>query len=320
MEKILITGANGFVGRVACEEFSARGFSVVAAVRTEALESRPDAKVISVGSIDAKTDWTSALTGCSTVLHLAGRAHILNEDSTNALEKFRATNVDGSIQLARSAAEHGVRRFVFVSSIGVHGQYRGLPFNERDTPQPFDAYAISKLEAEIALRDLAAETGLEIVIVRPPLVYGPGCPGNFRRLLKLIDSGMPLPFGSIKCKRSFVSVWNLVDFLIRCVSHPEAGGETFLVSDLSDVTLPELIRMLAAGMKRRALLLPVNEKLLSVAARALGKDKVYEKLCGPLNVNSAHAAGMLGWTPPVSLVDGLYRTGAAYVSGATLGA
>jgi UDP-glucose 4-epimerase len=316
MKKILVTGANGFVGKVVCAELAVRGFEVVAAVRAApagaATHANPALLTVSVGNIDGKTDWTEALSGCCAVIHLAARAHILNDTVADPLAAFRETNVEGSLQLARSAARAGVQRFVFVSSVGVNGNQNSRPFSETDSPVPAEPYAVSKLEAELALREEAARSGMELVIVRPPLVYGPECPGNFLRLLKLLSTAVPLPFGALHNRRSFVGVWNLADFLATCAIHENAAGNVFLVSDMADVTLPELLQGLAHGMGEKASLFSVSPALLRALARVLGKAGLFDKLCGNLTVNAAHARTTLGWTPPVALAEGLRRTGNWY--------
>lgn len=267
---------------------------------------------VSVGNIDGETDWTAALSGCSSLIHLAARAHVLNDTVADPLAAFRATNVAGSVQLARCAARSGVKRFVFVSSVGVNGNTNSRPFLESDPPSPVEAYAVSKLEAEQALIEEAAVTGMELVVVRPPLVYGPECPGNFLRLLKLLSSGVPLPFGSMRNKRSFVGVWNLSDFLATCVVSKQAAGEVFLISDMEDVTLPDLLRGLAEGMGKKAPIFSVSPALLRALASMAGKATLFEKLCGNLTVDAGHAHAALGWRPPISLDEGLRRTGSWY--------
>jgi len=316
MEKILVTGANGFVGKAVCAELIARGLRVAAAVRNAAATSMPDmhplVELVEVGNIDCRTDWAHALTGCSGVIHLAARAHVLNDTTIDPLAAFRETNVAGTVQLARCAARAGVKRFVFVSSVGVNGNSNTRPFVESDVPSPVEPYAVSKLEAEQILAEEAGANGMELVIVRPPLVYGPECPGNFRRLLKLLGSGMPLPFAAIQGKRSFVSVWNLADFLATCVVDERAHGDIFLVSDMEDVTLPDLLRGLASGMGTRAPLFSLSPVLLRTLANVAGNSALFEKLCGSLTVDANHARMALGWKPPVSLEEGLRRTGKWY--------
>jgi nucleoside-diphosphate-sugar epimerase len=318
MEKVLVTGANGFVGKAVCTDLTARGMRVVAAVRNESatieIPTGPAREIVSVGNIDAGTDWTNALSGCSSVIHLAARAHVLNDTIADPSVAFRSTNVGGSLQLARSAARAGVRRFVFVSSIGVNGNVNARPFTESDAPAPAEAYAVSKLEAEQVLLEETKGNGMELVIVRPPLVYGPECPGNFLRLLKLLSSGIPLPFGAISNKRSFVSVWNLADVLATCVLSRQAAGELFLVSDMEDVTLPELLRGLAVGMEKDASLFSLSPSLLGLIAGVTGQRAMLEKLCGNLTVDASRVRTVLNWHPPVPLAEGLRRTGSWYAA------
>lgn len=312
MHKILVTGANGFVGKVVCEKLSSRGFDVVAAIRdpsgSNGVASNGAIHAVAVGNIDEKTDWMAVLNGCSSVIHLAARAHVLSDTTADPLAAFRETNVDGALQLARSAMLAGVRRFVFVSSVGVNGQRSSAPFTETDTPQPAEPYAVSKLEAELALRKITSGSSMQLVIVRPPLVYGPECPGNFLRLLKLLSAGIPLPFGAIRGKRSFIGVWNLADFLITCVLHEKAAGNLFLVSDMEDIALPDLLRRLAEGMGKEVPLFSFNPVWLGRFASIVGRAGMFEKLCGSLTVDPSHAHITLDWTPPISLTDGLCRT------------
>jgi nucleoside-diphosphate-sugar epimerase len=315
MQKILVTGANGFVGKMVCAELLARGFDVTAAVRNApdgANVQNSGLRFVGVGNIDSDTDWTEALEGCSGVIHLAARAHVLNDDVADPLAAFRTTNVAGALQLARAASRAGIGRFVFVSSIGVNGNLSRQAFAEHDAPLPAEPYAISKLEAELALRAEATRSSMELVIVRPPLVYGPNCPGNFLRLLKLLASGIPLPFSALRTRRSFISVWNLADFLATCLVHEHAAGELFLVSDMDDVTLPDLLRGLARGTGRHARLFSVPPAWLAALAGMAGKGAMYDKLAGTLTVDAQHARRQLGWVPPVSLTEGLRRTGHWY--------
>lgn len=315
MQKILVSGANGFVGKAVCAELAARGLPVQAAVRSAARIGGQGTQLITpvgVGNIDGVTDWTAALAGCSAVIHLAARAHILRDNAGDPCTEFRKTNVDGTMQLARSAAAAGVRRFIFVSSVGVNGQRNSRPFTEADPPDPGEPYAVSKLEAEIALRAETEASGMELVIVRPPLVYGPDCPGNFRRLLKLLASGLPLPLAAVVQQRSYIGVWNLADFLVACLLQKPAAGEMFLISDGEDIALPGLLRGLAEGMQRKTRLFPVNPRVLGAIAGAAGAGAVFEKLCGGLTVDASHARQVLGWQAPVSLAEGLRRTGNWY--------
>ena len=315
MQKILVTGANGFVGAAVLGELEQRGLCYTAAVRSLAGAGMAGAlapRFVPVGDISRATDWSAALAGCSSVIHLAARAHVLRDTDANPLAAFRHTNVEGSVQLAMSARRAGVKRFVFVSSVGVNGSHNTRAFTEGDTPQPDEDYAISKLEAEMALQHELAGGPTELVIVRPPLVYGPGCPGNFLRLLKLLSSRVPLPFGAFEARRSFVGVENLANFLVTCTLHERAAGEVFLVSDMDDVALPELLRLLAVGMERSAPIFSFPPAVLGMAARMLGKGAMFDKLCSELTVDATHALRTLDWRPPVLLAEGLRLTGRWY--------
>lgn len=278
----------------------------------EQIAGMPLVTPIVIGDIHARTDWRNALAGCDSIVHLAGRAHVAASKVGDAGRAFDETNVEGTLNLARQAVSAGVKRFVFVSSVGVHGRQSLHAFTENDPPMPVDAYAVSKLRAEHALRQMAAGSNMELVIVRPPLVYGPGCPGNFLRLLKLVSLRVPLPFGSIWNRRSFIGVWNLASFLAASAMHTKAANQIFLVSDAEDIALPDLLKLLAEGMHVKLRLLRVDPRLMASLSRMLGVADTYEKLCGSLTIDSAHARSMLGWVPPVSLRDGLMRTGEWY--------
>ncbi|MBS1156629.1 MAG: dependent epimerase/dehydratase family protein [Proteobacteria bacterium] len=309
---ILVTGADGFVGLHLCNALFLANVPFKAATRQSKNLIGCNIYSNAVGDIDANTDWGQALHGCSTVIHLAARAHVLHEESRDPAILFRNVNVDGALSLARAAVRAGVKRFVFVSSIGVLGNKNSVPFDQGSMPNPQELYAISKLDAENSLKKLAGETGLELVIVRPPLIYGPGNPGNFLRLLKLLSLGLPLPFSSIVNLRSFVGVENLSDFLIRCAQHPLASGETFLIADGEDVSLPDLLRGLAVGLGIKARLFAFPLSLMLAIAGLLGKRITVEKLFSGLRVDAGYARNKLDWKPPVPLQEGLQRTGDWY--------
>ncbi|ULX57900.1 UDP-glucose 4-epimerase [Ectothiorhodosinus mongolicus] len=307
----MVTGASGFVGAALCRELDARGFAVRGAVRSlhSSFSLASGIEPVAVGNLDAATDWSSALAGVDCVIHCAARAHVMHETEADALAAYRSVNVDGSRHLAEQAAAAGVRRLVYLSSIGVlgiHTNGRG-PFFVSDASNPVEDYAVSKWEAEQALWAVAANTGLEVVVVRPPLVYGPGAKGNLARLLKLVRSGVPLPLGAVHNQRSLIGLDNLVDLLIRCVDHPAAAGQTLLVSDGEDVSTPDLLRHMAAGLGRSARLVPVPVPLLRLAGRALGKQAEVDRLVGSLQIDSRHTRELLDWTPPVSLAEGIRR-------------
>lgn len=308
MNKILVTGANGFVGSSLCDTLCRRGVDFVPAVRKAALNEQ-----ISVGDLGPDTDWTAALDGCDVVIHLAARVHVMNDSASDPLAAFRAVNVDATLNLARQALAKGAKRFVFVSSIKVNGEETtNQAFTAFDEPAPIDPYGQSKLEAEIALQELGNATGLEVVIVRPPLVYGPGVRANFRRLMQLVKTGVPLPLGAIHNRRSMVALDNLVDLLILCAWHPAAAGQVFMVSDDHDISISGLLRLLAAAMEKRSLLLPLPAGWIAGAAAVLGKSAVASRLLGSLQVDINHTKSTLQWQPPVSMEFALKKTVAAY--------
>lgn len=312
---LLITGANGFVGSALRRQAVARDMVVRAAHRGP-VSIQDDADTVSVGAIHAHTPWAEALQGVRTVLHTAARVHVMDDTATDPLTAFRVTNTTGTLHLARQAASAGVRRFVFVSSVKVNGESTtaGHPFTAADTPAPQDPYGISKHEAEQGLRQIAVDTGMEVVIVRPPLVYGPGVKANFASLMRAVQRGLPLPLGAVtnNC-RSLVALDNLVDLLLTCVDHPAAANQTFLVSDGEDLSTAALIRRMGQAMGKPARLLPVPTALLTLGAAALGKRDVAQRLLGNLQVDIGHTRTTLGWTPPIGIDEGLRRATAEMV-------
>lgn len=310
---VLLTGANGFVGRQVATTLLAREFALTCALRQPGA-GMAGAREVTIDNIDASTDWSACLAGIDVVIHLAARVHVMDETSGDPLGEFRKVNVDGSLNLARQAVAAGVKRLVYVSSIKVNGEATtGTPYTAFDAPAPLDPYGQSKLEAEVALLGLACETGLEVVIVRPPLVYGPGVRANFRKLMQLVKSGVPLPLGAIANRRSMVALDNLADLLVVCASHPAAPGNVFLVSDGQDVSIAELLRLLAAGMGRRARLIPVPAALIAGFARLLGKSAVADRLLGSLQVDIAHTRETLGWKPVISTREAIESTAAHFL-------
>lgn len=303
--KILLTGVSGFIGRHLMPVLVEDNNDIIAIVRDDNIQETSRVKVVKLPSINKDTNWEPILQCVDAIIHLAARAHVLEEFVADPLEEFRKINTHGTLHLAKCAANSGVKRFIFLSSIGVNGNKSIAPFTEKSVPNPVENYAISKFEAEEGLKKIASETGMEIVIVRPPLVYGPNCPGNFLALLKLISFGLPLPFGAIKNKRSFIDVNNLADFLLRCVERPEAANKTFLIADDEDISTPDLIRHLAKAMNRHSMLLYVPYGLLHIMAKLFGKASVLEKLCGSLQVDSSYARRTLNWVQPTSLFQGL---------------
>lgn len=302
--KILVTGATGFVGRALCDHLLQKGHTCIPAVRRAA--GLPHE--CEVGDLDGGADWRTALANCDAVVHLAARVHVMNDAAHDPLALYRATNTDATLNLARQAANSGVKRFVFVSSIKVNGEGRDAAYRESDAPAPEDAYAISKWEAEQGLQRIAQETGLEVVVLRPPLVYGPGVKANFRRLLDTVAHGWPLPLGAIRNRRSLLYLGNFVDAIRVCVEHPAAAGQTFLLDDGQPVSTPELIQAVAHAMGRPARLLAVPVGVLEFAGALLGKRAAVCRLTGSLWVDSSLIRSRLDWTPPYSMEAGLAAT------------
>jgi nucleoside-diphosphate-sugar epimerase len=261
-------------------------------------------------------DWSEALNGVGCVVHCAARVHVMNEKAQDPLIEFRRINVDGTMRLARQAAEAGVRRFVFVSSIKVNGESteRDYPFRSDAVPRPDEPYGVSKAEAEEGLRRIASESGMEVTIIRPPLVYGPGVKANFLTMMTWLARGIPLPLGAIRNSRSFVGIDNLVDLIVTCVDHPAAANETFLVSDGEDLSTTALLHRMGAALGKPACLVPVPHQLLAMGAKALGKPALALRLCGSLQVDISHTRETLGWNPPFGVDEELKRTAEAYLA------
>lgn len=308
--QILVTGASGFIGRALVAELERRGHSVRCAVRNIESVTGLSGALIEVGDVNASTDWTRALDGVHIVIHLVARAHILNETAIDPLAAFNAVNLDGTRRLAESAAAQGVRRMVYVSSIGVNGD-SATPqnaFTEASIPMPHNAYAASKYAAEQALSDVARRTGLETVILRPPLVYGPGNPGNFLRLLKLVDRGIPIPLASVSNRRSMIYVDNLVDALITAAIKHEAAGQLYLVCDNETVSTPHLIAELGERMEKPIRLWPFPVSGLRLAGKILGRSLEIERVVGSLVIDGGKIRRELQWSPPYTLQQGLEHT------------
>ena len=303
MEKLLVSGASGFVGAALCHALSERNIAYVPCVR-KCAPGRP--AEFETGDLSGVVDWTPALAGVSVVIHLAARVHMMRESAADPEAVYRAMNVDATMQLAEQAARQGVRRFVFVSSVKVNGERTvGQPFRAEDVPAPQDAYGRSKLAAEVALQAWAQRTGCDLVIVRPPLVYGPGVRANFLRLMQLVKSGVPLPLGGIRNRRSMVALDNLVDFLLLCAMHPAAAGATWMVSDNRDLSSPELATMIGVALGRPARLLPVPAGLLAAGASLVGRRAAAGRLLDSLQVDVSPALDRLGWTPPLDVETGI---------------
>ena len=305
----VVTGANGFLGRALSATAAARGYRVKGAVRRAVSDLPNGVEAVVAGDLTLDSDWSHVLAGGDVIVHTAARVHVRSEPGTEALAAFRRVNVDGTLRLARQAACSGVRRFVFVSSIGVNGaETFESPFTASDPPAPHSPYAVSKLEAEVGLQGIARETGMEVVIIRPPLVYGPAAPGNFHTLLQYIYRGIPLPLGSIDNRRSLVAVDNLVDLMLTCLHHPAAANQLLLVSDGDDLSTSDLLRRVAGVLGRPARLLPVPAGALRAAARLAGQGELAQRLCGSLQVDITKTRQTLGWTPPMTVDQALSKS------------
>ena len=314
MIKVLVTGANGFIGETLCERLLAERYQVRGTVRSSdsfaALQSGING--IKISSIDDKTDWTNALVGVDTIVHLAACVHMMNQTSAT-LSLFRLINVKGTEQLAREAALANVRRFIYMSSIKVNGEGRSTPYNEEDIQKPQDAYSISKWEAEKVLNKISNETGMETVIIRSPLVYGPRVKANFLRLIELVERGIPLPLSSVDNRRSLIYLGNLIDAVITCMKHPKAAGQTYFVSDGEDVSTPELVRRISSALRRPARLFPFPPILLKIAGIITGKSVAIDRLLGSLTVDSSKILHDLDWKAAFSMDQGLRETARWYL-------
>lgn len=306
--RLLVTGGNGFIGRAVCPVLREAGFDLTVAFRSAVPHPRNDVEAVGVGEIDGVTDWSGALKTCRFVLHLAGMAHVSPEATAGGMAACRRVNVEGTLNLARQAARSGVERFVFVSTVKVMGEGRATAYHEDEPPRPAGTYAHSKLEAENGLRALAQETGMELVILRPPLVYGPDAKANFFALLRAVDRGLPLPFGAIANRRSLIFVGNLADAIGACLTRPEAAGRTFFVSDGDDVSTADLARSIARAMGRRPRLIRVPPVLLRALAAPAGRREALARLSASLFVDTRAIREAIGWRPPFTLAEGLTHT------------
>ncbi len=315
-KNILITGSSGFIGQALSHHLDQQNRTIIAAVRRPVNTLPTDIRQIPIGDIYPDTDWTQALDHVDCVIHLAARAHIMSDTAADPIAEFRLVNTAGTLDLARQSAAAGVRRFIFLSSIGVNGNQTStnpFSFSAEDTPNPAEPYAISKHEAEISLRQIAQKTGMEIVIIRPPLVYGANAPGNFGRLLQITAKGIPLPFGAVHNQRSFVALDNLIDLITVCIDHPAAANQTFLVSDGEDLSTTELLQRLGAALGKPAYLLPVPVSWLRKVASLLGKEDIAMRLLGSLQIDMHKTCELLNWSPPLSVDEALRKTAKAYL-------
>jgi UDP-glucose 4-epimerase len=304
---VLVTGATGFVGADVCARLAADGMPVRRVVR-EHHHGPVQSDDVRIRGIDGQTDWSDALRGCGAVVHLAARVHVMSDASADPLVEYRAVNTVGTLNLARQAAAAGIKRFVFMSSVKVNGEGRALPYSLDDTPAPQDPYGVSKLEAESGLREIAASTGMEVVIIRPPLVYGPGVGANFLRLMRAVGKGVPLPFGRVRNLRSLIYVGNLVDLVTVCLDHPNAANRTYLASDGVDLATPDLIRAIAVAIGRPARLVPIPVVWLRAAGALTGKHAQVSRLLGSLTVDGSRLRDELGWIPPFTFQAGIKTT------------
>jgi len=311
---ILVTGATGFIGNALVKELADAERPVRACVRAGNAVTTGGVSIVRIEGIDVNQDWRPALEGVSAIVHAAARVHVMNDTAKDPLVEFRRVNVEGTLNLARQAAAAGVSRFIFISSIKVNGESteHGRPFFADDAPAPIDSYGVSKLEAEIGLREIGRESGMAIVVIRPPLVYGPGVKANFLSMMKILDRRVPLPLGAVHNVRSLVSIGNLVSLIVVCIDHPAAANETFLVSDGEDLSTTQLLGRMANALGRRARLVPVPMGLLRIGAMVLGKPNVAQRLCGSLQVDISKTRKLLAWNPPLSVDEGLRRAAEGY--------
>lgn len=311
MVKLLVTGATGFIGQALISRMLTHSnYQIDAAVRKLVTIFPSEVSLFKIDGVSSNTDWKNALQGVDCIVHAAARVHVMSDTANNPLEEFRNVNKSGTLNLGRQASESGVKRFIYLSSIKVNGE-ENLPetrFTPDDIIMLTDPYALSKYEAEQGLLKLAEETQMEVVIIRPPLVYGPNVKANFLSMMNWLNKGTPLPFGSIHNKRSLLALDNLVNFIETCVEHPAAANQTFLVSDGEDLSTTELFRRVANALDKTALLLPIPQKLLELGLKVVGKGGLAQRLCGSLQVDISKARRLLNWNPPVSVDEALRKT------------
>ena len=309
MSKLLITGGTGFIGKAICENLKSHNYLINITSRNKHLTKHKGLMAHNIGEIDQKTNWIDALDGVNYVIHCAAKTHVLKDLKKNSLFAFRKVNVEGTINLAKQAAACGVKRLIFLSSIKVNGEktVESSMFKHNDISNPEDAYGISKWEAERGLWEISKQTGLEVVIIRAPLVYGRGVKGNLKRLIKLIKSGTPLPFSLVKNKRSLIGIDNLVDIITRCIDHPNAAGKTFLVCDGEDLSTPDLLHFIASAMGRSARMFPLPISLLKLFGFVLRRQSDVDRLIGSLQIDNSFTKEILNWNPPVDVEEGIRR-------------
>jgi UDP-N-acetyl-alpha-D-quinovosamine dehydrogenase len=314
IKKVLVTGAGGFIGRALCAKILAEGWQVRGTLRSESDANRlPDGvETVPIGSINSDTKWDDALAGIYTVVHLAARVHVMNDVSSDPLTEYRKVNVEGTKCLAVEAANAGIKRFIYLSSIKVNGEGGASAYTEEDKEAPEDPYGLSKWEAEQELCKISRTTGVEVVILRPPLVYGPGVKANFYNLLKFVDRRIPIPLASVNNRRSFIYLGNLIDAIITCINQPEAAEHTFLICDGENVSTPELIRKIASALGKPAWLFHIPSFLIRIAGKLIGKTAAIDRLLGSLMIDTSKIRKELGWKPPYTMEHGLKETAKWY--------
>lgn len=311
---VLVTGASGFVGAALVERLaSAEGCQVLALVRCEGVILPDNAMPVRVSS-DYLTTGALALEGVDVLVHCAARVHVMSDASTDPLTEYRKINVDGTLRLAEQAAHAGVKRFIFISSIKVNGEgtQLGAPYTADDVPAPCDPYGVSKKEAEEQLKILAAKTGMDLVIIRPVLVYGPGVKANFHSMMNWLNKGIVLPLGAIRNQRSLVALDNLIDLVMTCLDHPAAANQIFLVSDGDDMSTTDLLVRMGIALGKPARLIRVPATLLQLGAALIGRKGIGQRLCGSLQVDITKTRQLLGWTPPSTVASALRKTAESF--------
>lgn len=314
MKKVLITGSNGFVGKALASALLKKDYEVVASVRQKTIDSETRLHEIITGDLSSKIDWTVATSNINVIIHSAARVHILDEKEKDPLTEFRKINVDATLNLATQAFRNGVKRFIYLSSVKVNGEQTEPDhcFSADDTPNPDGPYALSKYEAEKGLREIADEMGKEVVIIRPPLVYGPGVKANFEIMMHWLSRGIPLPLGAIKNQRSLVALDNLVDLILVCIEHPAAANQIFMVSDNDDISTSQLLDILGDALDAKKRLLPVPHNVLKMLAILVGRKDLIIKLCSSLQVDISKTRNLLDWNPPYNAKESLFKTAKEY--------
>ena len=318
--RVLVTGATGFVGKALCKKLLTDGWPVVGTYRTGYSANKLPVGIEKtwIKSIGPGTDWQAALIGIDTVIHLAARVHVLGYTAADAITEYRRVNVAGTNHLAQTAASMGVRRFIYMSSVKVYGEGNAVAYTEHDSPMPTTPYAISKYEAEQLLQEINDKTGLEVVVLRPPLVYGPHVKANFLQLLKVVDMGIPLPFANVRNQRSLIFLENLLDAIVTCIHHPKAARKTYLLSDGLYTSTPELIQKTASALGRPIRLFPFSLNLLRLLAKIIGRSEAVDRLLNSFAVDSSRICTELGWTPRVTMTEGLAETARWYLQSVQL--